>query len=186
MSSSSSVTDVLVVVQQRRHPSLVVSGVRRLRAMVAVFDQAWWWWGRYLRLRTSVVVRSWLGWVLLVTNGLSGVVGGWSVVVWVFAVRSNWWWATLVPCRWWWPLSIEHGGGGGVVVSVFGCPSSLWAFLGCRRSFCGRLGVFSSWLLAVEDACTLWVVVAVVDRARWWWVVVSVFGGLSSPVALDG
>ena len=71
--------------------SLVVSGVCCLRAMVAVFDQAWWWWGRYLCLRTYVVVRGWLGWVLLVANGLSWVVGGWSVVVWVFAVRSCWW-----------------------------------------------------------------------------------------------
>ena len=71
--------------------SLVVSGVRRLRAMVAVFDQAWWWWGGYLCLRMSVVIRGWLGWVLLIASGLFWVVGGQSVVAWVFAVHSYWW-----------------------------------------------------------------------------------------------
>ena len=60
--------------------SLVVSGVRRLRAMVAVFDQAWWWWGRYLRLRTSVVVRGWLG----CSSSPMGFPGLWAVGLWSF------------------------------------------------------------------------------------------------------
>ena len=70
-----------------RHSLLVVGSVRRLRAVVAVFDLVWWW-GRCLRLWTPGVVHGWLGWALLIAGGLSWVVGSRSVVVLGFAVRS--------------------------------------------------------------------------------------------------
>ena len=64
-----------------RHSSLLVGGVRRLRAVVAVDDRVWWpltieRGGRCPRLRTPFVVRGWLGWALLVTGRRAWVVGG--------------------------------------------------------------------------------------------------------------
>ena len=70
-----------VVVVRPRHSSLLVSGICRLRAVVAVVDQAFWplsieRGGHCPHLRTPFVVHGWLRWALLVTGRRAWVVGG--------------------------------------------------------------------------------------------------------------
>ena len=74
---------IVLVVRHHRLSSLLVGGVHRLQAVVAVVDRACWGLtiqrgGRCPCLRTPFVVRGWLRWALLVTGLRAWVVGGWS------------------------------------------------------------------------------------------------------------
>ena len=90
---SSSFSSSVIVLCRRS----ATSSVRPRGCWWAAFVASERWWpfsiergrGR-LRLRTPVVVRGWLGWVLLVTGRLAWVAGGRSVVAWGFAIGS-WW-----------------------------------------------------------------------------------------------
>ena len=76
---------IVLIVRHHHLSSLLVGRVRRLRAVVAVFDRVWWPLSAFA---DAFVVREWLGWALLFTGQLSWAVGGRSVVAWGF---GSWW-----------------------------------------------------------------------------------------------